>query len=224
MATLLPPAGVVLASAGLAVVCAEWTRRTGRLTLAAHAAVYAAAAAYFSGLLAASSAGIFSAAGASWPRVTGWMLLAFVSFAAIVGWRAPDALGNVERLGVRIVRTTRLVLLVWITSGLAILLVTGLVDGATGPGADPGLLATIRTIVLTVVAVTLVLLAGSGGRQERTSVAYAMLVLIGLKLLADDLRWGRASTLFAALAIYGAALIVVPRIVRREAPGGRTSS
>lgn len=225
MATLLPQAGIVSACAVLAVLCAEWARRTGRLTLAAHACVYSTATAYFSGLLAASSAGLLAAARTPWPRVDGWMLLAFFAVVAIAGWSAPAVLKSPDRPGVRVLRMTRLVLLVWITSGLAILLLTPVLAGATGPATDAGLVATIRTIVLTIVAAALVLFAGSAARLEHARVAYVMLALVGLKLLADDLPRGRASTLFAALAVYGAALIIVPRVARRDPPtGDRTTA
>jgi hypothetical protein len=43
---------------------------------------------------------------------------------------------------------------------------------------------------------------------------YPVLVAGGLKLLAEDLRYSRASTLFVALALYGGALIVAPRLAR----------
>jgi hypothetical protein len=42
---------------------------------------------------------------------------------------------------------------------------------------------------------------------------YPVLVAGGLKLLAEDLRYSRGSTLFVALALTGA-LIVAPRLAR----------
>jgi hypothetical protein len=45
-----------------------------------------------------------------------------------------------------------------------------------------------------------------------------VLVAGGLKLLAEDLRHSRASTLFVALALYGGALIVAPRLARAVRP------
>jgi hypothetical protein len=43
-----------------------------------------------------------------------------------------------------------------------------------------------------------------------------MLALVAIKLLAEDLPRGRPSTLFVALAVYGAALILAPRLARRS--------
>jgi hypothetical protein len=43
-----------------------------------------------------------------------------------------------------------------------------------------------------------------------------LLVLGGVKLLGEDLRHGRPATVFASLVLYGIALIVAPRLVRRN--------
>ena len=50
---------------------------------------------------------------------------------------------------------------------------------------------------------------------------YPVLIAGGLKLLAEDLRGSRASMLFVALAFYGAALIVAPRLARTAKPIAR---
>jgi hypothetical protein len=48
-----------------------------------------------------------------------------------------------------------------------------------------------------------------------------VLAIAGAKLAVEDLPRSRPATLFLALALYGAALILVPRLRRREAaPGG----
>jgi hypothetical protein len=41
-----------------------------------------------------------------------------------------------------------------------------------------------------------------------------LLVLIGLKMVAQDFKHSRPATLFIALALYGIALIVAPRLRR----------
>jgi hypothetical protein len=46
-------------------------------------------------------------------------------------------------------------------------------------------------------------------------LVYTMLILGGLKLLLEDLRVGRATTLIVSLAAYGAALLLAPKLVRR---------
>jgi hypothetical protein len=89
-----------------------------------------------------------------------------------------------------------------------------------GEGGDPAVTATLRTVVL---AGSAFLLAGIS-RFERSRPAawlvYPFLVLGGMKLLLDDLRTGRPVTLFVSLAVYGGALILAPRLLRKRPPAG----
>ena len=77
-------------------------------------------------------------------------------------------------------------------------------------GRDPGIVAALRTSVLAAAAL---LLAGAGRRftlPELSWLAYAALILGGIKLLLEDLPSGRPATLFLAFAVYGAALVLAP--------------
>jgi hypothetical protein len=91
-----------------------------------------------------------------------------------------------------------------------------LLGAAVGP-AEAGAVATIRTVALAAA----VLLAAAASRTTRLSemrwLVHPLLVLIGIKLLVDDFPRSAASTLFLALAAYGATLIVAPRLL---GPGG----
>jgi hypothetical protein len=78
--------------------------------------------------------------------------------------------------------------------------------------------ATIRTTILAMVAVLVIALPRRASAIERNWLAYALLAMTGLKLLAEDLPKGRPATLFVALAVYGAALILVPRLARGGSP------
>jgi len=49
-----------------------------------------------------------------------------------------------------------------------------------------------------------------------TWLAYPVLVGGFLKLLFEDLRYGEPLALFLALAMYGGALIITPRWLRKE--------
>jgi hypothetical protein len=51
--------------------------------------------------------------------------------------------------------------------------------------------------------------------REWAWLVYPLLVLIGLKMVAQDFKYSRPATLFIALAVYGTALIVAPRLRRR---------
>jgi hypothetical protein len=55
----------------------------------------------------------------------------------------------------------------------------------------------------------------------RTWLTYALLAAIGVKIAAEDLPKGRPATLFLALALYGAALVIAPRLTRRGLPPER---
>jgi heme/copper-type cytochrome/quinol oxidase subunit 2 len=79
---------------------------------------------------------------------------------------------------------------------------------------DLGVLATLRTGVLAAAT----LLIAWGARHDRLRewawLVYPMLVLIGLKMVAQDFKHSRPATLFIALALYGIALILAPRLRR----------
>jgi drug/metabolite transporter (DMT)-like permease len=80
---------------------------------------------------------------------------------------------------------------------------------------DPGVLATVSTGVLSVAT----LLVAWAGRHDRLRewgwLVYPLLIGIGLKLVTQDFKHSRPATLFIALALYGAALILAPRLRRR---------
>ena len=75
-----------------------------------------------------------------------------------------------------------------------------------------GAVATVRTGVLVIGAF---LLAGAGRREawrEASWLVYPIVVVTGLKILVEDLPGGRPATLFITFGLYGAALLLVPRI------------
>ena len=99
-------------------------------------------------------------------------------------------------------------------AGFVTLTVAAAVDQAMPPSGSHAMLDTIRTAVLSMVAVGCARLPRSGRFSACGRLAYPLLAATGLKLLLIDLRSSRASTLFAALACYGAALLLVPRLRR----------
>jgi hypothetical protein len=80
---------------------------------------------------------------------------------------------------------------------------------STPPSGD--VLATIRTGVWSALVIGFARLAPGGRFSAVGRLAYPLLAVAGLKLALIDLRVSRASTLFAALAFYGVALLMVPR-------------
>jgi len=83
---------------------------------------------------------------------------------------------------------------------------------------DISVLATLRTAVLVAATLVLARVARYAGGREAGWLMYPLLVATGLKLIFIDLRLGRPQTLFAALALYGVALIVAPRLLRSVGP------
>lgn len=79
-------------------------------------------------------------------------------------------------------------------------------------GANPSRVATLRTILLAALA----LLAG---RFTATRLlTNPVLILGGLKLLAEDFRVGSPATLFLSLAVYGSALVLASRAAAASKP------
>ena len=98
-------------------------------------------------------------------------------------------------------------------AGLAALATIGL-GRAFGLDADAGLLGTLRTAVLSALAVGCALLNRPGRFSAVGKLAYPLLALIGLKLAVVDLQDSTPAMLFVALACYGTALVLGPRLRR----------
>ena len=82
------------------------------------------------------------------------------------------------------------------------------------PDGEPGRTAAARGAVLAAAAVLLASFRRLPTLAPLARLTYPVLAVAGLKLLIDDLPHGRPSTLVATFVLYGAALIVVPRILR----------
>jgi hypothetical protein len=111
-------------------------------------------------------------------------------------------------------RVVIVVALVWLATGCATGFLAPLLAGAADGTVDLGVLATVRTGVL---AAATLLVAGIARRErfrEWAWLVYPLLVLVGLKMVAQDFKYSRPATLFIALAVYGIALIVAPRLRR----------
>jgi hypothetical protein len=212
-AVLLPPAalGAVWSLLAIASVWCGW--RFSRVALTLHGVVYLIAAAAASGLLSVVEHALVGSAGARWPllEAAGWaVLVASAICVAIPRAAAGDAgfpVAHVPRKALGL-------LLVVTAGGAALTLVVPPVAGPPGVACDPGMLATVRMAVVSVAAVALALTRHTPRALELGWLLYPVLVAGGLKLLAEDFRLSRASTLFVALALYGGALILAPRLAR----------
>lgn len=205
--------GAIFGLFGVASV-AMWFRY-GRLYMLLHGAAYVAAAgiashalSYGAWVLAANPAGPWLSPGA--------VMLVVLIAAALSAWLAalrPHPEGGVPASGLRLVIAVTLVWLAcaWVTGSLAPV-TAGLADRSV----DLGTLATVRTGVLAVAALLVAWVGRRARFREWAWLVYPLLVVIGLKMVAQDFRYSRPATLFMALALYGAALIVAPRLRRRS--------
>jgi hypothetical protein len=86
--------------------------------------------------------------------------------------------------------------------------------GAMGAAAGWMSAPPLRTAMLTAA----VLAMAWSGRKELRWLAYPLMGLAGLKLVAEDLLQGRSLTLFGSLIFFGGGLILLPRLMRRVRP------
>jgi len=175
-----------------------------------HAAGFAAAAAWHSGLASVSigslvlrgavSPDAFSSAAFTTLAVSGACLPMIARSKSVRG----DIVGPVARSALSVIACLG-------AAGLLIAFLGGL------PGAaDPAAIALVRSAVLATAAVVLAFLARRTSFAELGWLAWTVLVLGGIKLVVEDVPAGRPLTLFLAFALYGASLLWTPRLLRRR--------
>lgn len=198
----------------LAVLATFLWSRSGRLFELLHGAIYLVAAGVLSGSfgygLRALVAGIEG----------GWTMPDIAVFTVVVGSVLSAALiaAGQTASDSEIVIGTRLAVCVacaWIVCGSVIGTLVPWVAVAADGRVDPGALATVRTAVLSLATLMVAWMGRQARFREWGWLVYPLLVGIGLKLLTQDFKHSRPATLFIALAVYGLALIVAPRLRRR---------
>lgn len=206
---LLPSSVYPLLWALAAVVLAVLALSGERPILQVHAALLTVAAAIASRLLPAALVAFVGAADGDWPGFTTTPTLVLLLAVATAGLLYRGAPRAGRDWAVSVARTTTLVVVLAGLGGLACCLLRAAL------GAEAGRLAVIRSAVLALAAVLLAAGRLAIGRLELGRLAAAVLVLGGLKLLLEDLRWAEAGHLVVSLSFYGTALIVVSALGRR---------
>jgi hypothetical protein len=175
-----------------------------------HGVAYLAGAAIASGLLGYAGRALAGA----YPHTPGALPMAAAAAALVCAAMISRYPG--EHPSQRSLRLLPAILAVY---AVAALTVAGLV-WAVAHGAAPTRpqLAVIRTIVTCAAVLLLAFIGARWTRRELVWIAYATAVLGSLKLLLEDLRFGTTQSLAASLLIYGAVLILIPRLAR---PGKR---
>jgi hypothetical protein len=201
-------AGLALALAALGLAAAAFGRRFGRMTLRVHSALYVAAGGVETGLLLGCARGLASPASDALPAAA-WV----AALAAAIGWAVLATDGSAPRSGWGRAPHLVLAVLVVLAVGRALQLGASAALGA-GAAGDPALAAALRTAILVALALGLAVAARRRSWPELAWLVYLIVVIGGLKLLVQDLPAGRPATLVLSLALYGAVLVLAPRLLR----------
>ena len=221
LALLLIGGGAILSGSarvgwcgGIALLAAALGARTSEPQLSLHAAVLS--------LAMAGASGIFTWAADVWFTIGPWAPITTAHVATIVVAAACLAIPppvSATRPGVvppLLAIVSRVILAVVLVVGSGGITLWWLGPLVAGEPVDAGVLATMRSAVLAGSALVVAALSRIKPCVEFGWLVYPVLLAGGLKLVADDFRHSTPATLFAALTVYGAALILAPRIARRS--------
>jgi len=217
---LLTGSALTLAWLALAVAAVAIGGRFARVTLEFHGALYLLAAAVDSGLVTYAFDALL--ADPSGPRVAltpaaaGVAGVAALCYASLLATGRPGTIPELDR----VVEMMMAALVIWSGAGLAAGALEGPLVAAGGEEASRAFVATGRTAVLAALAVGLAWAGRRWARRELVWIVYPLLGIGGAKLLGEDFRYGRPFTMFMALACYGAALFLTPRLLKRAGPPG----
>jgi len=121
--------------------------------------------------------------------------------------RPKGRMGSFARVGVWFV-------LIWGVSALTLSGLSTLLFQRQAGAPDAAMLAAIRTVWLSALAVFLAWVGRWMRGREGAWLVHPLLLLTAIKILAEDLPNGRASTLFVSLACFGVAIVLAARWTR----------
>jgi hypothetical protein len=200
---------LVLIWCALGLAAAALGRRFDRVTLRFHGVLFLAAGAGASGLAGVSWRALAGAGPWSLPTSPGW-----VAWICLAAGYAMLAVGRVsEQTSRRLPQAIAAAGLALCTAGF--ILAAVVTSTVSMGGAQPAVVATLRTGVLALLVIALAGAARRWGLVELGWFVYPLLALGAVKLLAEDLGRGRPTTSFFSLVLYGGALILAPRLLRR---------
>lgn len=208
------PDGAAVLFALLAVTTGLLARRVSRVSLSVHCAAYLWAGALASELARDATHALLAPAASAWHVIS--IAGAIVFTATLVCVACPMRL-RPPSTDQRAARATMIALAIFTVAG-AIVMSCGPLFARANASGDAGAVAALRTSVLVVLVVSLAWALGRRRLPEARWLLSPLLILIGLRLVLDDLPHGRATTLFIAFAAYGTALIVAPRLARSAKP------
>jgi hypothetical protein len=182
-------------------IAAMWAgKRFERVTLQVHGGVYLLLGLAGSGALE-QAAGLLLGSWA-WSGAAAWPI-----WTGAIGAAVCCAIGAQSKA----LRVGNAAILVWLAAGVAAGLLTFGYHSIFGPSASHAYCATLRTAVIAGAA----LLVARSGRWAL--LMYPLMLLGAWRLVMVDLHQERTAALFLSLLIYGAALMVLPRVLRSTA-------
>lgn len=216
-ALLMPPVRAAAAWAIIALVLAVSSGRTRWVSLSLQCTALLVLCGAASGLMPAGLHALAGDAATGWPSfVLSQAGIAFVTVAClfIPVAQSSDRWGTLAGLPQLIV----LMLAVWEVGGLMVAYAAPFIARAGATEVNVAILAALRTAVLSSAAVTLALSSRFKRWPEARWLVYPVLIVVAVKLFAEDFPNGQPATLFVALAFVGGALIAVARLLRRRDP------
>jgi hypothetical protein len=212
---LIFPATAVAALWSLLAFLMAWlSGRTGQVMLSLQCTFLLLAAAAWSGILVTGLHALAGTANGWPPLLAGHVGVAIATVACLfvrVAQRS-DRWGKAAGVPQLIV----LALSVWEVGGLIVVFAAPMIAAAGSAEPNVAALAALRTAVLSVAAATLALSSRHPRWPEARWLAYPLLILVGIKLFAEDFPNGNAASLFVALAFVGTALLLAAKLVPRS--------
>jgi hypothetical protein len=210
--------GVPLALAGacLATICLWIGARARRTTVRWHGTLYLALTSLASGLIAQSATALFApAATAAFFDSPAWLcaLAVFACYAIIVSARPEPDMKWADHVPALVVGA----LAAWTAAGFVSMALLFALHLGTGGAGSPAVAATLRTGALTLLAIAI---CWAGRRWTRLNISWLVpvfMLVAGYRLLAHDLRHGHTATLFVSMLLYGGALVLLPRMLKKPA-------
>jgi len=214
-ALVVSPGKAAAAWSLMALGMAWFSGRYGRVALSLQCTFLLLAAGVASGILVTGLDALVGDVADTWPALVLWhVVIALTTVACLfipVAQRSDrwGVLAGVPQLIV-------LALSVWEVGGLLVIFFAPLFAGAGGEDLNLANLAALRTAVLATSSVTLAFSSRYQRWPEARWLVYPVLILVGFKLLLEDLPNGEPVTLFVAFALVGGALILVAKLLSRE--------
>jgi hypothetical protein len=215
--TILPHHVAAFLWAALALVAVVLGVRFDRITLRFHGAVYVTAAAVTCGLIGLALDGLSADLTAMTWRATPACILVALAAVACYGILVTAPSGSAEQPVHLLPQALIAAVIAWSAAGMATGWLAGPLLAAFDAVSGPAFVAAGRTATIALLAVVLAWAARRWSLRELSWLVYPVLVAGAVKLLWEDFGHGYPLPLFLALAFYGGALTMTPRLLRSKA-------